>query len=59
MSHTSLDDVELGSRRGDDVTVGPFLAELYCLLFLQNQEAVELGSCLFLVVVLAQVQQAQ
>lgn len=46
-----------GARGGDDVTVGLVLPELHCLLFLQHEKAVELSSCLFLVVASAQIQQ--
>lgn len=53
-----LDDVEARSRCSYDVTVWLLLDQLHRLLLLQNQETVELGSCLFLVVVPAQIQQA-
>lgn len=54
----SLDEVEAGSRGGDDVAVVLCLVELHRRLLLQNQEAVELGGSLLLVVVPAQIQQA-
>lgn len=54
----SLYNVKSGARGGDDVTVGLVLPELHCLLFLQHEKAVELSSCLFLVVASAQIQQA-
>lgn len=53
-----LDDVEARSGRSYDVAVRLLLDELHRLLLLQNQETVELGSCLLLVVVPAQIQQA-
>lgn len=53
-----LYNVEPRSRRGDDVTVRLCLRQLDGLLFLQHQEAVKLGRSLFLVVVSAQLEQA-
>lgn len=53
-----LDDVEARSGRSYDVTVRLLLDELHRLLLLQDQETVELRSRLLLVVVPAQVQQA-
>ena len=50
--------MEAGSRGGDDVAVVLCLVELHRLLLLQNQEGVELGGSLLLVVVPAQIQQA-
>lgn len=50
--------MEARSGRSDDVAVRLLLDELHRLLLLQNQEAVELSSCLLLVVVPAQIQQA-
>ena len=50
--------MEPWSRRGDDVAVGLRLGQLDGLLFLQDQKTVELGGGLFLVVVPAQLQQA-
>lgn len=53
-----LYNMEPRSRRGDDVTVWLCLRQLDGLLFLQHQEAVKLGRSLFLVVVSAQLEQA-
>lgn len=53
-----LDDVEARTRCSDDITVRLLLDKLHCLLLLQDQKAVELGSCLLPVVVPAQIQQA-
>lgn len=50
--------MESRTRRSNDVAVRLGLRELHGLLLLQNQKAVELGSSLFLVVVPAEVQQA-
>lgn len=50
--------MEARSGRGDDVAVRLLLDQLHRLLLLQDQEAVELCSCLLLVVVPAQIQQA-
>lgn len=50
--------MESWSSGGDDVTVGLSLGDLDGLLLLKNQETVKLGSCLLLVVVPAQVKQA-
>lgn len=43
---------------GDDVAVRLGLGQIHCLLFLQDEEAVELGGGLFPVVVSAKLQQA-
>lgn len=53
-----LDDVEARPGRSYDVTVRFLLDQLHCLLLLQNQEAVKFGSRLLLVVVPAEIQQA-
>lgn len=53
-----LYNVEARPRRGDDVAVGLGLRQLDRLLLLQHQEAVELRRRLLLVVVSAQLQEA-
>lgn len=50
--------MEASSRRRYDVAVRLLLDELHRLLLLQDQEAVELSGCLLLIVVPAQIQQA-
>lgn len=50
--------MEARTRRSCDVAVRLLLDELHRLLLLQNQEAVELGCRLLLVVVPAEVQEA-
>lgn len=51
-----LYNVESWSWRGDDVAVRLGLGQVHCLLFLQDEEAVELGGGLFPVVVSAKLQ---
>lgn len=53
-----LYNMEPRSWRGDDVAVRLGLRQLDGLLLLQHQEAVKLGRSLFLVVVSAQLEQA-
>lgn len=53
-----LYNVESWPWRGDDVAVRLGLGQVHRLLFLQDEEAVELGGGLFLVVVSAKLQQA-
>lgn len=53
-----LYNVESRSGRGDDVAVRLGLGQVHRLLFLQHEEAVELGGGLFPVVVSAKLQQA-
>lgn len=53
-----LYNVESRSWCGDDVAVRLGLGQVHCLLFLQDEEAVELGGGLFPVVVSAELQQA-
>lgn len=53
-----LYNVKSRSWRGDDVAVRLGLGQIHGLLFLQDEEAVELGGCLFSVVVSAKLQQA-
>lgn len=50
--------MEPWSWRGDDVTVRLDLGQVNGLLFLEHKEAVELCSSLFLVIVSAQLEQA-
>lgn len=52
-----LYNVESWSWRGDDVAVGLGLGQVHRLLFLQDEEAVELGGGLFPVVVSAELQE--
>lgn len=52
-----LYSVEARAWGGDDVAVGRGLWKLHCLLLLQDQETVELGGGLFLIIVPAQIQQ--
>lgn len=53
-----LNKVKSWSSGGDDVTVGLSLGDLDGLLLLEDQETIKFGSCLFLVVVPAQLKQA-
>lgn len=53
-----LDDMEARTGCRCNVAVRLLLDELHCLLLLQNQEAVEFGCRLLLVVVPAEVQEA-